>query len=64
MKVLLADDERSITVTLGDALRAAVHRHHSPRQRQALLAAKGQAFDCLVTDLRMPKLDGLALLKR
>ncbi|HEU4339003.1 MAG TPA: sigma-54 dependent transcriptional regulator [Planctomycetota bacterium] len=64
MKVLLADDERSITITLGDALRAAGHEVTIAADgEQALRAAKGEAFDCLVTDLRMPKLDGLALLK-
>ncbi len=64
MKVLLADDERTITVTLGDALRAAGHDVTIAQDgEQALRAAKGEAFDCLVTDIRMPKLDGLALLK-
>ena len=64
MKILLADDERSITITLGDALRAAGHEVTIAADgEQALRAAKGEAFDCLVTDLRMPKLDGLALLK-
>ena len=64
MKVLLADDERSITITLGDALRAAGHDVTIAHDgEQALRTAKGEAFDCLVTDIRMPKLDGLALLK-
>src|SRR5688572_18694012 len=64
MKVLLADDERSITITLGDALRAAGHEVTIANDgEEALRAAKGGSFDCLVTDLRMPKLDGLSLLK-
>ena len=64
MKVLLADDERSITITLGDALRAAGHEVTIAHDgEEALRTAKGQSFDCLVTDVRMPKLDGLALLK-
>src|SRR5688572_8290357 len=64
MKVLLADDERSITITLGDALRAAGHEVTIANDgEEALRAAKGGSFDCLVTDLRMPKIDGLALLK-
>ncbi|HEY3226942.1 MAG TPA: sigma-54 dependent transcriptional regulator [Planctomycetota bacterium] len=64
MKILLADDERSITVTLGDALRAAGHEVTVAHDgEQALHAAQSGAFDCLITDLRMPKVDGMALMK-
>jgi len=64
MKVLLADDERSITVTLGDALRAAGHDVTVAHDgEQALRAARTGVFDCLITDLRMPKVDGLSLMK-
>ncbi|MBI4565295.1 MAG: sigma-54-dependent Fis family transcriptional regulator [Planctomycetes bacterium] len=64
MKVLLADDERTIAITLGDALRAAGHEVVIASDgEQALRALNAEPFDCLITDLRMPKLDGLALMR-
>ncbi len=64
MKVLLADDEKTIAVTLGDALRAAGHAVTVVTDGEAALReARATAFDCVLTDLRMPKVDGLALMK-
>ena len=65
MKILLADDEKSISVTLGDALRGAGHQVSVVSDgEQALQAVGSDTFDCLITDIRMPKVDGLTLLKK
>src|SRR5262245_55635456 len=64
MKVLLADDEKTIAVTLGDALREAGHTVTVVMDgEKALTAVKGEPFDCVICDIRMPRVDGLALLK-
>jgi DNA-binding NtrC family response regulator len=64
MNILLADDERSIVVTLGDALRAAGYEVTTvPDGEQALQALNTTAFDCLITDVRMPKGDGLSVMR-
>jgi two-component system, NtrC family, response regulator AtoC len=64
VKVLIADDERSITATLGDDLEEAGHEVLTcPDGRRALELVKREEPDCLVTDLNMPGLDGLTLLE-
>jgi DNA-binding NtrC family response regulator len=65
MKVLLADDERTIAVTLSDALKTAGHDVAVVGDgEQAIRAIQGQAFDCIITDIRMPKVDGIAVMKK
>ncbi|HVR87294.1 MAG TPA: response regulator, partial [Planctomycetota bacterium] len=64
MKILLADDERSIAVTLGDALRGAGHAVTVvPDGEQALQALQVDTFDCVISDIRLPKADGLKVLR-
>ena len=54
MKILLADDERTIAVTLGDALRGAGHAVTVvPDGEQALHALQLDTFDCVITDIRL-----------
>jgi two-component system response regulator PilR (NtrC family) len=65
MKILLADDERSIAVTLGDALRGAGHAVTVVADgEQALQTLQIDSFDCVITDIRLPKADGLKVLRR
>ena len=65
MRILIADDEKIKRVTLADDLATQGH--------EVVTAADGEAawellqaarFDVVVTDLKMPKLDGIELLKR
>jgi DNA-binding NtrC family response regulator len=64
MKILLADDEKTIAVTLGDALRGAGHAVTVvPDGEQALQAVRSDSFDCVITDIRLPKADGLKVLQ-
>jgi two-component system response regulator AtoC len=65
LDVLLVDDEPSIRLSVGDALQAAGYR--------VTLAADGgeaaeliatRVFDVVVSDIRLPKLDGLSLFRR
>jgi two-component system response regulator PilR (NtrC family) len=65
MRVLLADDESSIRVTLGDDLRAAGHDVAVVADGLAAWElAQKESFDCLITDIMMPRLDGIELHKR
>ena len=65
MNVLLADDERSIAVTLADELEAAGHKVTTvDNGLDALEQAKSKRFDIVITDIRMPGLDGISLLRQ
>ncbi len=64
MNVLLADDEKSIAVTLRDALADAGHKVTVVGDgREALSELQARPYDLLVTDIRMPGMDGIRLLK-
>jgi DNA-binding NtrC family response regulator len=64
MRILLADDERTIAVTLGDALRGAGHAVTVvPDGEQAIQTLKADSFDCVISDIRLPKADGLKVLR-
>lgn len=64
MKILLADDERTIAVTLGDALRGAGHVVTVvPDGEQALGSLQTDTFDCVISDIRLPKADGIQVLR-
>ncbi len=65
MKILLADDEKTVRITLTDALKAAGHDVVAAADgNEALAATERQAFDCLITDIRMPGIDGMELVRR
>ncbi|HJP00155.1 MAG TPA: sigma-54 dependent transcriptional regulator [Planctomycetota bacterium] len=65
MKILLADDEVTIRVTLEDALTDAGHEVFAAADTDAALAAlEAEALDVVLTDVRMPGDGGMAVLKR
>ena len=65
MKVLLADDEETIAVTLGDALEEAGHEvHHAPDTAAALAILDEVDPDVVLTDIRMPGKGGMEILQR
>ncbi len=65
MRILIADDETTITATLEDDLRDAGHEVVTVRDGEsALTALKQSRFDVLLSDIAMPKLKGDELLVR
>ncbi|MCX7804324.1 MAG: sigma-54 dependent transcriptional regulator [Planctomycetota bacterium] len=64
MKILLVDDEPSIRMTLGDAVEEAGHRVvRCGTAGEARSVLEDGAFDCFITDMRLPDGDGIQLLK-
>ena len=66
MRVLLAEDEVTIFVTLRDALEDAGHQVVGATDTASALAAldASPAPECVVTDVRMPGAGGMAVLQR
>ena len=64
MRVLLADDEKTIAVTLSDDLRAAGHDVTVALDgREARDALEKGRFELVISDIRMPGITGLELLE-
>ena len=65
MKILIVDDEKIKRVTLADDLTAQGHEVVTAADGdEALEKLAVGSFDVVVTDLKMPRLDGIELLKR
>ena len=65
MRILVVDDEKIKRVTLADDLRGEGHHVVTAADgEEALEHLDKEAFDVVVTDLKMPKLDGIELLMR
>lgn len=59
-RILLVDDEASIRITLGALLeRSGYDVTPTESSKQALQLLERQAFDLLLTDLKMPEIDGM-----
>ena len=64
-KILVVDDDGEMRLALELTLRKAGYACALARDgREALDRLKGEAFDLVVTDLRMPRVDGIELLER
>jgi two-component system response regulator PilR (NtrC family) len=61
--ILIVDDERSMREFLGIYLRREGYRiEAAPGGNEAIATLKTRAFDVIITDLRMPDVDGLTIL--
>ena len=65
MNILVVDDEKIKRITLADDLAAQGHEVVVAADgEEALEKLAAERFDVVVTDLKMPKLDGIELLKQ
>jgi DNA-binding NtrC family response regulator len=65
LKILLVDDEPDLRVSLGDVLREEGHAVDLASDGEAAMAClAAQPFHLVISDVRLPKLDGLTLLRR
>ncbi|TAJ54697.1 MAG: response regulator transcription factor [Nevskiaceae bacterium] len=63
MRVLVVEDDAEIAGFLLKALREAGHvAEHAADGRQGLFLATGEAYDAIVLDRLLPRMDGLAML--
>jgi len=62
LRILIVDDDQRMTRTLADIFSIAGHQPTEANSGpQALELARAQAFDCVLTDVRMPGMDGVEL---
>ncbi len=62
LRILVVDDDPSTAKTLSDILRAIGHRAEMAQSGlEALARVKQATFDCLVSDVRMPGMNGVEL---
>jgi DNA-binding NtrC family response regulator len=65
LNILLVDDEPDLRVSLGQVLRDEGHTVDVASDGEAAMARLStRAFDLVVSDVRLPKVDGLTLLRR
>ena len=63
-KILIIDDERGIRNTLREILADEGHEVEvAENGKQGLEMAQGKAYDLIFSDIKMPELDGLEVLK-
>ena len=64
MKILVTDDDRSIRRVIRDILEMEGHQVEEAEDGVEALSRLGNAsFDVLICDIKMPKMDGIALME-
>jgi DNA-binding NtrC family response regulator len=64
LKILIVDDEPLMRLSMLDALEAVGHEVHAASTgTEGVESVRKQAFDLVITDLRLPGADGLTVLK-
>jgi len=64
-QLLIVDDSTSMRQMVAFALSSAGYAVHEAEDGQAALdKAKGQKFDAVVTDVNMPRMDGIELIRQ
>jgi DNA-binding NtrC family response regulator len=65
MRVLIADDEQTIAITLSDTLKGAGHDVDVANDgERAWRMIQQTEFDCVLLDIKLPEINGMELLKR
>ena len=65
LDILLVEDEPQIRITVGDALRAEGHRVvFAFDGAEGLSLVTSRVFDLVITDIRLPRVDGLTIFRR
>lgn len=64
LKVLIADDEPGMRLALREVLRSRCQVTEASDGREAIALLEAQAFDLVVTDVRMPEATGLEVLAK
>lgn len=65
LEVLLADDDENVRAAVADALAGAGHRVTQARDGvEAIEAMTSRVYDLAICDIQMPRLGGMALLRR
>ena len=63
-KILVVDDESSVRITIAEFLKDAGYEVHSAEDAyEAMLLLKEVTFSLVITDLIMPKINGMDLIK-
>ncbi|PJA29565.1 MAG: hypothetical protein CO189_01875 [candidate division Zixibacteria bacterium CG_4_9_14_3_um_filter_46_8] len=63
-KVLVVDDDDNLRITLMEALRTYGYNPHGAKDAyEALDKMDGELFDMVISDIRMPEMDGISLMR-
>ena len=64
LDVMVADDEPTIRLSIAETIKARGHRvRMAANGREAMDLIRDSFFDVVITDVRMPRLDGLTLFR-
>ena len=61
-RILIVDDEPVVRHLIKMCLRGLYHTEEAEDGERALMKASSERYDCVITDVQMPRMDGLSLL--